>query len=152
MDQRDFVQSFWGCFTHKLRMLTFDDKLDEEADLNKNEEQFFKRVRKLAVRLPGYYAKEVLVKAKEAETKDVEAKEVQAKEVQVKEVFVKTTHETIPHARINVTEPEKEAAEEMGKQQSSTNQFSSPDILLLHPRDQPGWYTCLPFRGPKGPA
>ena len=60
-------------------MVDFDDKLDEDEDLDDDEEQFRKRVRKLAIRLQGYYAKEV---------------------------FVKATLETVPHVRGNVTEKE----------------------------------------------
>ena len=44
-------------------MVSFDDNLDEDAYLDEDEERFLKRVRRLAVSLPGYYAKEVFVEA-----------------------------------------------------------------------------------------
>ena len=84
-DQRDSVYSLWGCFTPKLKILALDNKLDEDADLNEDEERFHKQVRKLAVSLPVYYAKEVFVKVKEAEAKEVEDKKVEAKEVYVRD-------------------------------------------------------------------
>ena len=62
-DQWDSVYSLWGCSIRKLKMLAFDDKLEEDANLGEDEEQFLKRVRKLAVRLTGYYTKEVFVQA-----------------------------------------------------------------------------------------
>ena len=91
------MYSLWVCFTCKLELLALDNKRDEEGDLDKDKEQFLKRVRKLAISLPWYF---------------------------VKEVFVEATHGTVPHARGNITEPEKETAEGMGKQQSSAVQFS----------------------------
>ena len=56
--------------------MAHDNKLDEDAVLDKDEEQFFKRLRKLAISPSGYYAKDV---------------------------FVETSNETAPHAGGNIT-------------------------------------------------
>ena len=77
-------------------------------------------MRRLAVSLSGYYAKEVF-----GEAKEVKAKKVEAKEVKAKEVFVYTNHETVPHAGSNVTETEKMTAEETGNN-------SPPQRSCLH--------------------
>ena len=52
------MYSLWSLFTHELVMVAFDDKLDEDADIDEDEEQFLKQVRRLVVSLAGYYAKE----------------------------------------------------------------------------------------------
>ena len=42
-DQLDSVYSLWGCFTCELEMVAFDDKLDQDADLEQYEERIIKR-------------------------------------------------------------------------------------------------------------
>ena len=48
-DSRDCVYSLWGCFSQKVEMGASGDRLGDNADLNKDEEQFLERVRRLAV-------------------------------------------------------------------------------------------------------
>ena len=144
------MYNLWGCFTCKLEMLALVDKLDKDADLNEDEERFLKRMRKLAVSMPGYYTKEVFIEAKEE--------------------FPEAPRGTALHTRGNVTKPEKKMAEEIGEQQPSAEQFpapacfpglqgtpgtslaSTPACLPGDPRDQPHRDTCQQLRGPKGPA
>ena len=92
-NQRYSVYSLWGCFTRKLEMMALNDMLHKDLDLDEDEERFLKRVRKLAVSTPQYYAKEG---------------------------FAETTNETAPHARGNITEPEKETAEFLAPEKPSS--------------------------------